>query len=483
MAEYSRFWDAVAPVAEPYIYDDDEISEAMGRSRWQNGVLLGLDNECIVTPQGGSKNVLVDTGQANIRGYWYQNDASIIIAIPDHAGVSRTDRIILRWTAATKTIAAARLAGAEGSTAPAALTQTAAVYEIPLAIVYVTNANLLVSDIAEDRQFAQPYSRTIQRNFNLIENGHCSGLSTTEPWDVNNLTVASSTTQHYFGTRSFFCTSTLANGYLRQTIASEYLFARPYYVRAWVYVTAGTIRMDVNGAGLTKDFPREIQTTGTGAWELLEGTFMADGVNDVNIDFIATTHTPDTFYVDAVMVLEGGSYDLYVPNQIQMYQQKNIFVPCVAARNTTGGADIERDTAEGWEFADAVDTEGYGNWNLPYDYVDGTDIILDPVWSEESAGHGVEVIVLRDLIYHAYFLECWNTVNPALDSAWQNQIVKNACAVTFGTNLRITSTVIDQNDTLFFTFYRDGNAAGDTFTGSIYFLGWMVYYYARENIS
>ena len=483
MAEYSRFWDATDPVAEPYIYDDDEFAEAMGRSRWQNGVLLGHDLECRVAPPGGTKTVIVATGEAIIQGYWYQNTAPITIAIPDHAGVSRTDRIILRWTAATKTIAAVRLAGAEGSTAPAALTQTAAVYEIPLAIVYITNVNLTTSDVAEDRIFAQPYSRTYQRNYNLIINGHCFGLETTSPWETSNLAVTSNTGQHSFGPRSFQCISSAINGYLRQIIANEYMYNnRPYYVRAKVYVSSGgPVRMDVTG-GIYGDFPREIQTTGTGSWELLEGTFYGTGGADVPIDFIATTH-PTTFYVDEVMVLEGGSYELYVPNQIQIYQQKNVFVPCVAARNTTGGSDITRSSAEGWEFADAVDTEGYGNWNLPYDYMNGSTITIDPIYSYPS-GHGFQNLVLRNVVYFAYWTECWNTANPALDTGLTVEgPLANDCTLTFGAGMRLTSANIDASDTLFLTFTRDGNHASDDFTASIHFVGWVIYYIARENIT
>ena len=128
MAEISRFWDCDAVPAEPYIYDSDEFAETR-RGRWRPGVLLGKLNECAVTATG-AKSVYVATGEAIIRGVWYRNNAQKTISIPDHAGVSRTDRIILRYTLATRTIEAVRLAGAEGSTAPAALTETANVYEI-----------------------------------------------------------------------------------------------------------------------------------------------------------------------------------------------------------------------------------------------------------------------------------------------------------------------------------------------------------------
>jgi len=475
MTEYSRFWDAADPVAEPYIYSADEFAQAHGRSNWRSGVLLGQDNELGVIPTGGAKSVAVATGQGYIRGYWYGSDAVETIVIADHAGVSRTDRIILRWTAATKTIVLATLLGVEGSTVPTALTQTAAVWEVPLAIVYVTNANLTVADVAEDREFAQPYSRTYQRNMNLIENGHCSGISTTEPWVTNNATLVDSNAQQFWGTRSFFLTTTAAGGYMRYVIPSEYLKARPYYVKAYVYVAGGTARLDVNGAGLTKDFPRE-QTSGAAAWVLLEGTFMADGTNDVNIDLIGVGNG-DTFYADAIMVMEGGSYDLYVPNSAQAYQQKNVFVPCTAAYSAA--ADVARSNEQGFPFADAVETDGFGNWAIPYDYIDGSDIIIDAIVSYDGTAHGGESIRIQNQGSWAYYAECYN--NSTFDSVVGDQAVDNACVVRFYE--RVTETLMDANDLVFLKFTRYGDHVNDDFTATVYFLGWVIYYYARENIA
>jgi len=307
MAELSRFWDCDAVPAEPYIYDSDEFAETR-RGRWRPGVLLGKLNECKVTATG-AKSVYVDTGEAIIRGVWYRNDTQMTISIPDHAGVSRTDRIILRYTRATRTIAAVRLAGAEGSTAPAALTQTANVYEIPLAIVYVTNVDLGSSDIAEDRVFAQPYARTIQQNVNLCTNGHAPAART-DFWATNNLTLTTTDAQQHWGEYCFSAVCTGANGYAQFTVPIEKMVAgRPHYIRVWVWAVSGTVRLDI--AGCAGEFPRE-RTSAAASWVLLEGTFVPSAGTDVDIRLIGVEADAE-FYYDAVLCLLGGSYDLYIP--------------------------------------------------------------------------------------------------------------------------------------------------------------------------
>jgi len=307
MTELSRFWDCDAVPAEPYIYDSDEFAETR-RGKIRPGVLLGKLNECKITATG-AKSVYVDTGEAFIRGVWYRNDTQFTISIPDHAGVSRTDRIILRYTRATRTIAAVRLAGVEGSTTPAALTQTANVYEIPLAIVYVTNVDLGSSDIAEDRVFSQPYARTIQQNVNLVTNGHAPHART-DDWTGTNLTLTTSDVQQHWGYYSFLGSCTAANGYAQYTIPIEKMVAgRPHYVRIWVWAISGTVKLDI--AGCAGEFPRE-RTSAAASWALLEGTFVPSAGTDVNVRIIGV-EADAQFYFDAVLCLLGGSYDLYIP--------------------------------------------------------------------------------------------------------------------------------------------------------------------------
>ena len=307
MAEISRFWDCDAVPAEPYIYDSDEFAETR-RGRWRPGVLLGKLNECAVTATG-AKSVYVATGEAIIRGVWYRNNAQKTISIPDHAGVSRTDRIILRYTLATRTIEAVRLAGAEGSTAPAALTETANVYEISLAIIYVTNVDLGNSDIAEDRVFAQPFARTIQQNVNLVTNGHApEGLTTF--WTTSNLALTSTDAQQHWGEYCFSAACTVANGYAQFTVPIEKMVAgRPHYIRVWVWAVSGTVRLDI--AGCAREFPVE-KTSAAASWVLLQGTFVPSVGTDVDIRIMGVEIDAE-FYFDAVLCLMGGSYDLYIP--------------------------------------------------------------------------------------------------------------------------------------------------------------------------
>jgi len=349
MAELSRFWDADALVAEPYIYSADEFAEAENRSLQRSGTLLGQNNELEVDAPGGTKTVTVNTGQAILRGYWYQNSASKALTIDDTIANPRIDRIVLRWVAATRTITALVLKGVEAATpSPKALTQTAATWEEPLARVYVANpsVNLTSANIGEDRKFLQPYSRSYQRQLNQIENGHAEGASIAG-WAVSNGTLEASTTQKNWGEYSFKFTASAIGGYMRYVLPDEKTYARPYYVRAKVWAEVGEVTMDVNGAGVAKDFPRNISSS-TAAWTLLEGTYMGDGSGVVNLDFIATNNN-DVFYVDEVMVMEGGSYDLYVPGIADVINYSRVGQGIIQLLQRQGGS------ATVWETAGTTD--------------------------------------------------------------------------------------------------------------------------------
>ena len=137
MTVYSRFHDNVA-------YTDVQWAETFN-SVHLDGVDAGLYNGLKVyanTPN--AMNVLVPTGRAWVQGRWYYSDAvqTMTIEAAD-ATYTRYDRIVLRSTVAGSpgNIAVAVLKGtAAASPALPALTQTSAVWEIPLATITVTAA-------------------------------------------------------------------------------------------------------------------------------------------------------------------------------------------------------------------------------------------------------------------------------------------------------------------------------------------------------
>jgi len=137
MTEYSRFFD-------PSAYDQEQFAEVFSQLRKTGidatkGYLLKVSAQ---TPAAMAVNVA--TGEAWIKGHWYQNTATKAISITAaHATLPRKDLIILRMTVTGSPgkIEAVVLTGTAASSPVAeALTQNASVYEIPLALVDVAAA-------------------------------------------------------------------------------------------------------------------------------------------------------------------------------------------------------------------------------------------------------------------------------------------------------------------------------------------------------
>lgn len=143
-AEWHRFFSAV--------YGSDATA---------GFIMPGVYNDLEVTERGAGANMSVDvaSGAAFVNGVHYQSTATenLIVAAADPAN-PRLDRVILRVTrGATQTVRLAVLTGVAAA-APAlpALTQTAALFEIDVAHVYVraATASILDEDISDKRVFA-----------------------------------------------------------------------------------------------------------------------------------------------------------------------------------------------------------------------------------------------------------------------------------------------------------------------------------------
>ena len=151
MTQTSRFHDAVA-------YTDVAFSEVFS-SVHLDGIDAGSLNALVVTATGSNgMNVYVNTGIAWVQGRWHKNDASVTFTLgAAHASYTRYDVVVLRTTVAGSpgNVSLAVLAGTPASspTVPT-LTQTASVWEIPIAKITVT-ANLAVisqTDITDMRK-------------------------------------------------------------------------------------------------------------------------------------------------------------------------------------------------------------------------------------------------------------------------------------------------------------------------------------------
>lgn len=146
MTESSMPWEgdtggspAAAGDAGPYsanTWDD------MNRYLIGDGIMPGEGSELAVS--GTASPVSVAAGVALVNGKYYRNTAALTIAIPTPVSATRIDRIVLQADYTAQTVRAVRLAGAEGTGNPPALTQSDGVkWEISLAQVSITTAGVV----------------------------------------------------------------------------------------------------------------------------------------------------------------------------------------------------------------------------------------------------------------------------------------------------------------------------------------------------
>lgn len=150
MTERSRFWggtvtgDAtVAPYDAETEFSQVLMSIAGAEDVPTNRSCVFRDalNELNVT--GAGSPLSVNTGRALVYGTWYENDASVSVAVPTPGAATRIDRIVLRKDWALQTVRITRIAGAEGGGAPA-LTQTAGVtWDMPLFQASITTGGVI----------------------------------------------------------------------------------------------------------------------------------------------------------------------------------------------------------------------------------------------------------------------------------------------------------------------------------------------------
>jgi hypothetical protein len=129
----------------------------MARHWLPSGVIDNELNEFAVSTNDSGLDVQVASGRAWIMGHFFESDAAETLAIgPNGSGNPRIDRVVIRldWTANTIDLAVVAGTPAASPTAPA-LTQSATVWEIPLAQVAVANGavNILSANITDGRGF------------------------------------------------------------------------------------------------------------------------------------------------------------------------------------------------------------------------------------------------------------------------------------------------------------------------------------------
>jgi microcystin-dependent protein len=158
MAEISKWWPGNT-VGHAVSFNSDNLANLAYtiycRQSANKGVLRGVMSELNLT--GSSSPLTLAAGAALIRGYEYESNAGISVAVSTPATATRIDRIVLRanWTA--QTVTAVLLSGAEGGSAPALTQNFGVTWEIPLWKVTVTTGGVFT--LTDEREFCEFASR------------------------------------------------------------------------------------------------------------------------------------------------------------------------------------------------------------------------------------------------------------------------------------------------------------------------------------
>lgn len=132
--------------------------QAMARNFAGTGVIDGRLNELVVSADGSGMTVSVATGDAFLEGFFYRSDAVKALTIATANATSpRIDTVVVRLDRTANTAALAVVTGTAASVpASPALTQTDALYELPLANIAVPAAAGVIAagGVTDRRVFA-----------------------------------------------------------------------------------------------------------------------------------------------------------------------------------------------------------------------------------------------------------------------------------------------------------------------------------------
>lgn len=143
------------------------------------GVCRGVGNELAPTIAGAVSPVNINTGEGVVHGTFYQNTASVAIAIPNSVA-SRYDRIVLRKDWGAQTVRLTRIAGAEGGGTPALVQVLGTTWDVPICTVRIQVAALTLT--SDDREYT-PYRvpELIARQGGHATNWDIAGVVTYTP--------------------------------------------------------------------------------------------------------------------------------------------------------------------------------------------------------------------------------------------------------------------------------------------------------------
>lgn len=280
---------------------------------------------------GTGMAVTLESGCAFVAGRIYENTANLSLTLSaSHPTLPRIDRVILRYDPAAQTIRAVILEGTSAATPTIpALTQSAVLYEVTLAYVYISAAviSITTSIIHDERVFIPSFDEINKAGYqsNLIKNSEFMGegedvanLMLPWHWDQIGTPVVMDTTTRFSsrtrGRTLLIRGSSSLNAGISQTIrvkpntlySLKYLFSHSAITQVAHRITV----VDDSGTLVTKDlFPISGYTSvNPASSDGLEGNIRfttSVGATFVTVSFLANI---PSVYLGQILLLEG-----YVP--------------------------------------------------------------------------------------------------------------------------------------------------------------------------
>lgn len=148
--ETSLFWDAKEVDGTlDRVYNSDDFA-AMFAGFWGNGLIPNASSCLWVEPIENTFAVVVNPGDAFVKGRFYKNDSDLQLTLTSGNGEERVDYVALRFDSPKRQVYLRVLEGAEGEGAPS-FAQSDTLFDLLLARVTIpANAQYLTDEMVED---------------------------------------------------------------------------------------------------------------------------------------------------------------------------------------------------------------------------------------------------------------------------------------------------------------------------------------------
>lgn len=329
MTERSRFWDGAATGdASEAPYDaSTEFAQVLmalsGANEFTDkGGVWGASLNGLALSNPSANTLRVATGQAQVYGTWYENDANVDTNIPTPSGSTRVDRIVLRKSWASQTVRVTRIAGTEGSGAPAITQSLGVTWDLPLGQVSITTAGVM--SVTDQRVFLGTLGAPVRQNL-TVNPGFEIWQRGVGPFTTHNVYTADGWYTFLQGsTVSVDRESTIVDSDSRYSLKVTYTHSAgvgnqfvllqkvedPYQLRGKTVTfsarvrqnVAGAVRLEIQGASL--GFSAVVSSALTGAFTTLSVSVTVP-TNETSLILYIQSEATVTYYIDNAMLVVG----------------------------------------------------------------------------------------------------------------------------------------------------------------------------------